>query len=89
MLPAPFDAPNWFGINYQLTFDQKAGYLPLALSPAQLVPALPVKVVRGPSDSVWIMDDGDVLAVTITQSSTKGQVYRVEMPSLTTVNVLQ
>lgn len=89
LLPPPFDAANWFGFTYQLSFNQKAGYSPLTVAPVLVTPALPVKVVRGPSDSIWIMDDGDVLAVTVTQSSTKGQVYRIEMPTLGTVNVLQ
>ena len=89
LLSAPFDANNWFGPSYQIAFDQKAGYLPLVLSPVLVVPALPIKVVRGPSQSVWIMDDGDVLAVSLGQSSTKGQVFRIEMPSLSTVNLLQ
>ncbi|MEO7734068.1 MAG: hypothetical protein ABIY55_24100 [Kofleriaceae bacterium] len=89
LLPVPFDAANWFGATYQLGFDQKAGYVPLALSAVQVVPSQPIKIVRGPSESMWIMDDGDILAVSVSQSSTKGQVYRVEMQNLNTVNLLQ
>jgi hypothetical protein len=89
MLQAPVDSPTWFLPSYQLTFDQKAAYSPLSLSQLQIVPAFPVRVVRGPSESIWIMDAGDFLATQFGQSSTKGQVYRVEMSTLTTVNLLQ
>jgi hypothetical protein len=89
MVPAPFDTPNWFAPNYQLLFEERAGYGPLALSQMQITPAFPVKVVRGPGESVWIMDDGDFLATQPGQSSTKGQVFRVEVSSLTTVNILR
>ncbi len=89
MVQAPFDSPTWFLPSFQLSFDQKGGYSPLTLSQLQVLPAFPVRVVRGPSESIWIMDAGDFLATQFGQSSTKGQVYRVEMSALTTVNLLQ
>ena len=71
---------------YQLAFRQTAGYAPMTL-PIQ--PSFPVKVVRGPQQSVWVIDEGDFLSTSINQASTRGKVFRVEIQSLATVNVLQ
>jgi len=73
-------------LGYQVTFDQRAGFTPLTLG----VPAVyPVKVLRGPSESIWVLDDGDYLPTTLGLSATRGQVYRVESVSVTTVGLLQ
>jgi hypothetical protein len=61
---------------YQISFGVKAGYLPVTL--ALLGRVSPVKVVRGPSESIWVIDDGDVLAVGFNDVSTRGQVFRIE-----------
>lgn len=71
---------------YQLSFHQTAGYTPLALP---ISPAFPVKVVRGPTNSIWVIDDGDFLSTSVTQASTRGKVYRVESSHLNAVNLLQ
>lgn len=71
---------------YQLSFHQTAGYTPLALP---ISPAFPVKVVRGPTNSIWVIDDGDFLSTSVTQASTRGKVYRVESSNLNAVNLLQ
>jgi hypothetical protein len=89
LVPPTFDAATPFADPYQLKFDQKAGYTPLPLAPGFVAPAFPVRIVFGPGKSIWVMDDGDVLATAIGQSSTKGQVFRVEMLNLTTTNQLQ
>jgi hypothetical protein len=34
-------------------------------------------VVRGPSESIWVIDDGDVLPLGF-DVSTRGQVFRIE-----------
>jgi hypothetical protein len=61
---------------YQINFGVKAGYLPVTLPlPGRVSP---VKVVRGPSESIWVIDDGDVLALGFNDVSTRGQVYRIE-----------
>jgi hypothetical protein len=62
---------------YQIGFGVKAGFSPLTLSLiGQQVS--PVKVVRGPSESIWVVDDGDFIGNGITDLSTRGRVFRVE-----------
>jgi len=72
---------------YQLAFRQVGGYTPLTLSGFN--PAFPVKVVRGPSDSIWIIDDGDFLSINGIDPSTSGKVFRIESTSLGTINTLE
>lgn len=75
---------------YQLVFHQTAGWKPLTLLSVNSVfnPVYPVKVVAGPTNSIWVLDNGDFLSTTIGLPSTRGQVYRIESSSLGTVNVL-
>lgn len=87
MLEPFFDSPVVPG--FQIQFDQKAGFNGLAAGGITLAPALPVKLVRGPSDSLWVMDDGDVLATAIGQQATRGQVYRVSISSIGVLNLLR
>jgi hypothetical protein len=61
---------------YQLAFRLTAGFTPLTIPAIQ--PAFPVKVVRGPTDSMWVIDEGDFLSTSISQPSTRGKVYRIE-----------
>jgi hypothetical protein len=70
----PAASPTALG--YQIAFDQQSGFKPLTLSLTQL--AYPVKVVRGPTESIWVLDDGDYLSNVVGQPSTRGQVFRVE-----------
>src|SRR5262249_48240511 len=72
---------------YELTFRQTAGYTPLTLS--AIAPVFPVKVVRGPSDSIWVIDDGDFLSTTGLEASTRGKVFRIESSNLGTFNLLE
>jgi hypothetical protein len=74
-------------IGYQLGFDQKAGFTPMTLP--GLSPAYPIKVVRGPSDSIWVLDAGDVLSSILGVSSTRGQVFRVESINVNAIHLLQ
>jgi hypothetical protein len=77
--------PQVFG-GYQIAFRQTAGFSPLLVP---ISPTFPVKVVRGPTDSIWVMDEGDFLSTSIAQPSTRGMVFRVEPHALNLVNVLQ
>ena len=86
---APLDGDTPFGFNYRLSFDQRAGYLPLPLAPGLLLPAFPVKVLPSPGGGIWVLDNGDFLATRVGEVSTKGRVYRVELLNLSTTNVLQ
>jgi hypothetical protein len=62
---------------YQIAFGVKGGYTPLTLSLiGQQVS--PVKVVRGPTESIWIIDDGDFIGNGFTDVTTRGRVFRVE-----------
>jgi hypothetical protein len=72
---------------YQLAFHQTNGFAPLTLS--QIGPAFPVKVVRGPTESIWILDNGDFLSTNILQASTRGKVFRIESNNLATISLLQ
>ncbi|MDB4964048.1 MAG: hypothetical protein JWP01_4047 [Myxococcales bacterium] len=71
---------------YQVSWRQVGGFVPLVLP---LQPAFPVKVVRGPTQSIWVIDEGDFLSTSISQPSTRGKVFRVEPQALGQVNILQ
>ncbi|NVB78597.1 MAG: hypothetical protein HOV81_09405 [Kofleriaceae bacterium] len=71
---------------YQIAFRQTAGFKPLLVP---IKPAFPVKVVRGPQDSIWVMDAGDFLSTSLAEPSTRGKVFRVESSSLGTISTLQ
>jgi hypothetical protein len=68
------------------TFRQSGGYSPLPIRTAAVVP---VRVLRGPQQSVWIVDEGDYLTENSGVPSTRGKVFRVETSALSVVNVLQ
>jgi hypothetical protein len=42
-----------------------------------------VKVVRGPAQSLWVLDEGDFLSSSSSQASTRGKVliFRPESPA--------
>ena len=63
-----------------------AGFDPFLIG---IRPALPSKVSRGPGESIWILDEGDVLSSTSSTLSTKGRVFRVESQAVGVINVLQ
>lgn len=68
---------------YSIGFRIQAGFTPLEL---RVTPALPVKVLRGPAQSIWVVDQGDFLSTTLGLSSTRGRVFRVDSADLTDVN---
>lgn len=70
----------------QTTFRQTAGFSPMLL---QIQPSYPVKVIAGPTESIWVIDDGDFLSTSIAVPSTRGKVFRVEGQNVTTVNLLE
>jgi hypothetical protein len=71
---------------FQLSFHQTAGFTPLTLP---ISPSFPVKVVHGPTNSIWVIDDGDYLSTSVIQASTRGKVFRLESTNLTLINLLQ
>jgi hypothetical protein len=71
---------------YELEFEQTAGFSPLIL---EITPSYPVRTVRGPTNSIWVVDDGDFLSTDVTVASTEGKVFRVEPINLELVNTLQ
>lgn len=77
--------------NYQLAWRQTAGLTPFTLNGASagLRPAYPVRVVSGPTESIWIVDQGDYLSTSVTEPSTRGKVYRIEGQALGKLSVLQ
>jgi hypothetical protein len=70
----------------QFSFRQIAGFLPMLLP---VGPSYPVKVVKGPTESVWIIDEGDFLSTSITTASTRGKVFRVEAQNQSVTNTLE
>jgi hypothetical protein len=72
---------------YQVVFRQTSGFAPLLLG-LSLV-SYPVKVVRGPSQSIWVIDEGDFLSTSLSLPTTRGKVFRVESQNLGIINVLQ
>jgi hypothetical protein len=71
---------------FQIDFEQKGGFLPYSLPLVGQV--FPTRVVRGPSESIWVIDAGDFLSSSIGDSSTRGRVFRIE-PQDSVVNTLQ
>jgi hypothetical protein len=83
--PTVTNAPMTFtGLAYALRI--AGGFTPLTLRTSAVVP---VRVVRGPQQSIWVVDEGDYLSETQTLPSTLGKVFRIESTSLSTVTVLQ
>jgi hypothetical protein len=72
--------------NVQMSFRQTAGFQPYLL-PIQ--PSMPMKVVTGPTQSIWVIDEGDFLSTSIATPSTRGKVYRVEGQAPTITNLLE
>jgi hypothetical protein len=72
---------------YSVSFTQKASLSPSTLPIVGQV--LPIKIVRGPTESMWVVDYGDVVSNSFTQVSTKGRVFRVESVNTTLQNTLQ
>ena len=71
---------------FQMVFRQTAGFSPLLV---QIQPSLPIKVVRGPGQSIWVIDEGDFLSTSISTPSTRGKVYRIESAALNVTNLLE
>jgi hypothetical protein len=62
------------------------GFIPQFLD---IQPALPGKVVRGPTNSIWVIDTGDYLSIDVDIASTSGKVYRIESQSIGIINLLE
>lgn len=71
---------------FQMSFRQTAGFLPLTLG---IAPSFPVKVIRGPQESIWVVDEGDYLSTSLTTPSTRGKVYRIESRAIGIVNLME
>lgn len=71
---------------YSITFREQGGFSPLRVP---ISPVFPVRIVRGPLQSIWIVDEGDFLSTSIAQPSTRGKVFRVEPHNLGIVNTLE
>jgi hypothetical protein len=80
------NVPSAF-VGLAFTFRQVGGYLPFGLRTS--LATVPVKVVRGPQQSIWVVDEGDFISESTTQASTRGKVYRIESSSLGIVNLMQ
>jgi hypothetical protein len=68
------------------TFRQSGGFASL---PLRTTATVPVRVLRGPQQSIWIVDEGDYLTETNTLPSTRGKVFRVESTVLGVINIMQ
>jgi hypothetical protein len=73
---------------YTLAFRVTAGFTPLLVSSTVVQAALPIKVVRGPLESFWVIDEGDFLSSSINQASTRGRVYRIESQAISIISTV-
>jgi hypothetical protein len=71
---------------YQSAVRIVSGFAPLLVSTGA---AYPVKVTRGPGESIWIMDEGDYISTSFSIDSTRGKVFRIESGALAIVNTLE
>ena len=46
-----------------------------------------MKTIIGPTESVWVIDEGDFLSTSIVTPSTRGKVFRIEGQVITTINL--
>ena len=69
---------------YAIQFRTGAGFRPLELTGTGV--AFPIDVIRGPQQSIWLIDEGDNLQ---NSPSTRGQVFRFESVNLETINTLR
>ncbi|HPH67607.1 MAG TPA: hypothetical protein PLF40_17745 [Kofleriaceae bacterium] len=79
------DVPTLYA-GYTISFRQTAGFSPLVLG---IQPAYPSKVIAGPTQSIWVIDQGDFLSESATLPSTRGKVFRIEGQELSTINIMQ
>lgn len=49
----------------------------------------PVRIVNGPQNSLWVVDEGDFLSTSTSTASTRGKVFRFESVAIEQVNTLQ
>jgi hypothetical protein len=70
----------------QISFRQTAGFYPFLF---QITPTYPVKVLKGPTESIWVVDEGDFLSTSIATPSTRGKVYMVLGQAPGIVNLLE
>jgi len=71
---------------HQLEFTITQGFF---TKRADLPSVFPVNVVRGPEQSIWVIDEGDNVPDASSSLSTRGQVFRIETANLNAVNVVQ
>ena len=71
---------------YTMSFRLVGGFAPVQVFDKLTTdrPSLPVKVVKGPAGSVWVVDAGDFLSSTTGTASTRGKVLRFD-PLIPTV----
>jgi hypothetical protein len=72
---------------YQMSVEITAGFEPL--TPTAIDPTLPIKVVRGPTESIWVIDEGNYISTTETEASARGKVFRVESVDIAIVSTLE
>jgi hypothetical protein len=71
---------------YQIGFRQTAGFV---TQPINVTTTFPVRIRRGPTNSIWVLDQGDFLSTSLALPSTRGRVFRIEPHALNLVNVLE
>nr|HEX4313140.1 hypothetical protein [Kofleriaceae bacterium] len=71
---------------YEVSFRVVGGFNPLV---PPIDPAVPVKVLRGPTESLWVIDEGDFISTSLTEDTTKGKVFRVESVAPAVINDME
>lgn len=72
---------------YSVGWRVLGGFTPATVT--AINPTLPVKVLRGPLQSIWVVDQGDFLSTSISDPSTRGRVFRFEPGNFTIANKFQ
>jgi hypothetical protein len=72
---------------YLSVIEVRSGFLPKTLASVGAV--LPTNVVRGPENSIWVIDEGDHVPASSDTTSVRGQVFRIESWNLGIVNEIE
>jgi hypothetical protein len=72
---------------YQLSVEVTGGFFPL--TPTAINPTLPIKMVRGPTESIWVLDEGNFISTTETEVSARGKVFRIESVDIAITSTLE
>jgi hypothetical protein len=71
---------------YQNLISVNSGFAEKQLA---ISPVLPTNVLRGPENSIWVIDEGDHVPDSEDGSSLRGEVFRIESWNIGIINIIQ